>query len=269
MIHGDNNTMNISFKWIGGATWILRAGSITIACDPVLCPAGHMQDYKYFKTKRRTGPVYDKADFKNITLWLLTHNHEDHLDSYGSEVIQKDATVIADKGLTAFLKKEAFPDARILKWNEKTVVEKNDMAITVTAVPAIHAKKAFLSGAIGNGNGYLLEIASRNSRYVAYVTGDAVYRRNIRERAGIPPIDLIIANAGAAKIGTSLPGLLIGRITNSIHDLKRMYSELKPKRLIPVHWGTFTHYTESIPPDAFINHGGITTVNAGEWTPLS
>ena len=37
--------MDVRFKWIGGATWLLEVGDVRIGCDPVLCPMGTVQDY--------------------------------------------------------------------------------------------------------------------------------------------------------------------------------------------------------------------------------
>ena len=56
--------MNVEFKWIGGATWILDVQGLRIACDPVLCPAGTVQDYGFFSSKRLNDPVFADDDFE-------------------------------------------------------------------------------------------------------------------------------------------------------------------------------------------------------------
>jgi N-acyl-phosphatidylethanolamine-hydrolysing phospholipase D len=118
--------MKISFKWIGGATWILQIDNLKIACDPVLCEEGHIQDYKYFKTKRLNNPVYDKADFKNINLWLLTHNHEDHIDPPGFKMINKDSAIISHIGCRRYFRNDIFKDLRFLSWNEESEISFDD-----------------------------------------------------------------------------------------------------------------------------------------------
>lgn len=38
-----------------------------------------------------------KLEFNNINIWLLTHNHEDHIDEQGLELIDDNALVIINK----------------------------------------------------------------------------------------------------------------------------------------------------------------------------
>jgi L-ascorbate metabolism protein UlaG (beta-lactamase superfamily) len=37
--------MEIIFHWIGGATFVMTIGNLNIACDPVLCEKGEIQDF--------------------------------------------------------------------------------------------------------------------------------------------------------------------------------------------------------------------------------
>jgi L-ascorbate metabolism protein UlaG (beta-lactamase superfamily) len=260
--------MNITFKWIGGATWILQVNDIKIACDPVLCPEGHIQDYKFFKTERLNNPVYDGSDFKNVNLWLLTHNHEDHIDKYGMQMIEKDSVIISHKGLESLFNKNKYTGLKFLNWGEETEISANDINIKIRAVPAVHAKNILPGIAVGNGNGYLLEITWRVLLFRIYVTGDAVYNKKIVKHIGNANIDLIISNAGSAMAGKSFMSRVIGRITNNISDIKKMNSDLKPEMLIPVHWGTFSHYTEILTPDSFNKSGNIKVLNPGETINL-
>jgi len=256
--------MNINFKWVGGATWILRINNFKIACDPVLCPEGHIQDYKYFKTRRLNSPQYSESDFENVNLWLLTHNHEDHIDKYGFKLINRNSTIISHKSLRTCFKKDVYKDLRFLGRNDDSEILINGINIKIRALPAIHAKKALLSSIVGNGNGYLLDIAGDDSQYRIYVTGDSVYNKSMNKHIAISNIDLIIANAGSAMIGKSLLSQVIGRITNNVSDIIKMNAKLHPKILIPVHWGTFTHYYEIITPESLVKYDNIKIVNVGE-----
>ena len=242
----------------------MQVDRIKIACDPVLCPKGHIQDYKYFKTRRLNDPQYSESDFKDVNVWLLTHNHHDHIDKYGYKLIDKNTTIIAHKGLEVFFKKGIYNGIKFLGWNEATEILINGINIRIKALPAIHAKKALFGGMIGNGNGYLLDIAKDDSRYCVYVTGDAVFNSSIKKHIGTSNIDLIIANAGSAMAGKSSLSRSIGRITNNIDDIKDMNAELNPKMLIPVHWGTFSHYYETITHESFNKYGNIKILNVGE-----
>ncbi len=247
----------------------MQIDTIKIACDPVLCPKDHIQDYKYFKTKRLNAPVFDESELRNVNLWLLTHNHEDHIDKYGIKMIDTNASIVSHESLKSYLKKDIYKNVQFLKWNQNTAFSFSGISVAVKAVPAIHARNKLLGNQIGNGNGYLLEISKGKFDYSVYITGDSVYSQGTRNYLGSSNIDLIIANAGAAMVGKSLLSRIIGRITNNSNDIKRMITELHPGVLIPVHWGTFSHYSEAINSDTFKNYHNVKLVNIGEGVTLS
>jgi len=199
-----------------------------------------------------------------VNIWLLTHNHQDHIDRYGFKLIDKNSTIISHEGLRAYFKKDNYNDIRFLGWDKDTAILINGINIKIRALPAIHAKKASFGGMIGNGNGYLLDIARNDSRYCIYVTGDAVYNRSIKKHIRTSNLDLVIANAGSAMVGKSFISPVIGRITNNISDIVDMNAELNPGMLIPVHWGTFSHYRETITRESFNNYDNIVILNVGE-----
>ena len=261
--------MDISFKWIGGATWILRVGDFKIACDPVLCPEGHVQDYKYFRTRRLNGPAYDGSDFKNVNLWLLTHNHEDHLDGYGLKLIDGESAIVSHKSLRPHFRDEKFKNITYPGWGRETDFSSGGTSFNIRAVPAIHAKKKFLSGKIGNGNGYIIKIARDDFKYNIYITGDSVFSRGMKKYFKNTDLDLIIVNAGSAMLGRSFLSSVIGRITDNINDIIKMNAALKPKKIIPVHWGTFSHYSEKITPGSFDEQDNIIVLGVGESVVLS
>ncbi|MBN1498635.1 MAG: MBL fold metallo-hydrolase [Spirochaetes bacterium] len=244
----NSNTFNYNFKWIGGATWILRIAGVKIACDPVLCSEGTIQDYRYFKSERMTAPHYDKKDFEDVDLWLLTHNHEDHIDSPGMEVINPDKKIIAHKSHQKLSLIKAMDDIIYMDGFKKEMqfLSIKGVDIKITSIPAIHAKRKFFSSLIGNGNGYILEIEKDKNRFAAYVTGDSVFDKKHAERYLPQKMNLVIANAGCAEIGTSLLADVIGRVTNDNNDIFRLNDFINPEVLIPVHWGTFSHYREPV-----------------------
>ncbi len=260
--------MQINFKWIGGATWILNIDDIKIACDPVLCPKGHIQNYKYFKTTRLNDPVFNRSDFKDVNIWLLTHNHEDHIDEFGLKIINNESIIVAHRNLKSGFNNDMYRNIKYLGWNEQTTYSINDIILKIRSIPAIHAKKKFISSKIGNGNGYILEIIKHKLKYNIYVTGDSVYSKSVKKYFNKIDLDLIIANAGSAMAGRSFISYVIGRITNNTGDLIKLNSALNSKALIPVHWGTFSHYTEIIDKDSFKEYKNIRFMNVGESITL-
>ena len=251
-----------SFKWIGGATWVLNLENIKIACDPVLCSKGHVQNYGYFKSTRLTEPVYSKDDFSQIDIWLLSHAHEDHIDAKGLSVIDTNSRIISHKSLKKILRN--YKNVNYQEWHSKIELNIDDFRVVITAIPAYHAKKIVLSPLIGNGNGYLIEINKTLFSYNIYVTGDSVFNNNIPDRLKNMRIDLAIVNCGSAMIGDSALSKFIGRITNNSDDLNKLVLSINPQITIPVHWGTFSHYKESILADSIKKNSKVKVISEGE-----
>jgi L-ascorbate metabolism protein UlaG (beta-lactamase superfamily) len=248
------------FKWIGGATWIIQIDGIKIACDPVLCPKGSVQDYKYFKSTRIEKPEYSEYDFKDIDIWLLTHGHEDHFDQKGSEKITNSRVIAHHSILKSPYSLNMHLDT--LNWGEEVNLTIRGINIEIKAVPAYHSKRQIFSSIVGNGNGYLIKVSNDKSSTVIYITGDAFYSEKVRKYVDLP-IDYIIVNAGSARIGNKVLSRIIGRITNNKNDIIELTGILNPKIIIPVHWGTFTHYMEVLEPCDFEQDKRIKLVKPG------
>ena len=232
--------METHLKWVGGATWVLNVGKIKIACDPVLCAKGAVQDYRFFKSERLDKPVYTRDDFKGVDFWLITHPHEDHLDMRGLAVIG-DAPIVSPVPLG---KKK---NTTVLKWGDTHLMDiPGKGSIGITAIPAIHSIHSLLGGMIGNGNGYLLGYDDGNGAYNIYVSGDTlIHGRVVRALMG-KPVDLAILNTGNAVLGGGLLSRIAGRITMNKKDVAKFDRLFHPKTILPVHWGTFSHYRETM-----------------------
>jgi len=250
--------MNIIFYWIGGATFILSIGNLQIACDPVLCEKGTIQDYFWFKSARIEEPVYNEKDFDNIDLWLITHNHEDHLDSIGLSKISNRTSVVSNKNASKKLQKKGLNDLTILSWGETKKYSLKDYEIEVEAIPAIHGINPLSALFAGKVNGYYLTISNGKEKVRIYITGDTVYKNRIIKTFESRKIDLLIPNMGAAKQGSWIMTLTLNSTM-----LKKMISRLNPKTIIPVHYGTFEHYKEPIETIRNINDERIKFVEVG------
>jgi L-ascorbate metabolism protein UlaG (beta-lactamase superfamily) len=233
--------MELKFNWIGGATFVLSIGNLNIACDPVLCPEGTVHDFFWFKSKRLEAPVYNAETFKNIDLWLITHNHEDHLDKIGLSKINTQSTVICNPNSTGILKKNGINDLNVLNWHSIQKLCIKGYEISIEAIPAIHGINPLSALFAGKVNGYYLSIAYKNEKVRIYITGDTVYKDKVINALKGKEIDLLIPNMGAAKQES-----WIMTLTLNAAMLRKMIAVLHPKYLIPVHFGTFEHYVEPV-----------------------
>lgn len=255
--------MEITFNWIGGATIILTVGNLNIAIDPVLCERGIVQDYFWFKSERIEKPIYSETDFDNIDLWLITHNHEDHLDSIGLSKISDSVKIFCNKNSSRLLKENGKNDLAILDWKQTSNLSVKDYQIEIEAIPAIHGINPLSALLAGKVNGYFLTISNGVENIKIYITGDTVYKNKIIKSLEGKEIDLLIPNMGAAKQGSWIMAL-----TLNAKMLEKMISKLNPKIVIPVHYGTFRHYIEPVEKVKEINDERIKIVNVGTKTKL-
>jgi N-acyl-phosphatidylethanolamine-hydrolysing phospholipase D len=251
--------MDIIFHWIGGATFVMTIGNLNIACDPVLCEKGEIQDYFWFKSKRLEEPMYDEKTFSNIDLWLITHNHEDHLDSIGLSKIESDCTVVSNGNASKKLVEKGIIDLTVLNWHKSKKFSIKGYEIEVEAIPAIHGVNPLSAFFAGKVNGYYLTISKGKEQVSVYITGDTVYKNKVVNSLSGKAIDLLIPNMGAAKEGS-----WIMTLTLSAKMLKKMIVKLNPTTVIPVHYGTFEHYKEPLEKIMNIKEDRIKFVKIGE-----
>lgn len=255
--------MDVYFYWIGGATFVLSIGDLKIACDPVLCDKGNIQNYTYFKSKRIEAPVFDENTFQNIDIWLITHNHQDHLDNLGLSKIENTSVVVSNANASTKIKKNGISNLTVLTWNMTKTFKIKGFEITIEAVPAIHGVNPLSALLAGVGNGYYLCISKGNSKVRIYITGDTVYKNKVMKWMNGKEIDLMIPNMGAAKQNT-----WIMTLTLNAKMLKQIISKLNPKLVVPVHYGTFEHYNESVIEIEKLNNEKIKLVKTGNSIQL-
>lgn len=255
--------MNVRFKWIGGATFILWVGNLKIAVDPVLCPEGTIQDYGWFKSKRLQAPSYDNDDFKNIDIWFITHSHEDHLDKHGKTKIADTSQIVCDGKTARQLTTEGKTNIRVLNWFEKCRFTIRHNHITVEAIPAIHGINPVTALLAGKVNGYFLTFENENQRIAVYITSDTVWKRKLIKALNGRHVDILIPNMGAAKQGS-----WIMTLTLSAKMLQKLIRLLTPQYTIPVHFAAFQHYVEPVEKIKALNEPSLRIFRPGETATL-
>jgi len=256
--------MELTFTWIGGATWVLEIQGIRIACDPVLCPAGTIQHYGFFSSTRLNEPVFTPHDFHRIELWLITHAHEDHLDDHGVRHIAHDVNIVTHANAVKPLENTGHTNLRVLRWGEQQILRIRDISVTVEAIPAIHGPNPLVAFFAGGVNGYWLTVQTESQGMEIFVTGDTVLHprllRTIRGRHA----DILIPNLGAAKQDSWM-----GPLTLSADMLDELLKTLTPNICIPVHFGTFEHYIEPISEVEAWNNPDILILQPGQRHRIS
>jgi len=250
--------MQIRFKPVGGATFILSTGKLKIAVDPVLCEKGTVQDYAWFKSERLEAPVFTDDDFNDVDLWLITHSHADHLDDAGISCISREAAVICDRKSLKILYKNEISNCTPLSHHQIHELELKRYKIKIEAVPSIHGVSPLSAFLAGNVNGYYLQISQGKENLFIYLTSDTVYKKKIIRKMFGRKIDMLIPNMGAAMQGTWIMAL-----TLNSDMLRKMIMKLDPSIVLPVHYGTFRHYKEPVDKIRELNNERIRIIPAG------
>ncbi len=228
--------------WIGHATFLLKLGNTTIITDPVFSKnAGPL----IFGPKRYTEPALNLNELPKIDLFLLTHNHYDHQDmSTIRKFPYKDTKVLTALKLGKYFTKHHFKNVQELDWYQE--VKFNDLKITF--LPAVHWSKRSLTDTNKTLWGsFLIEYAGKKI-FFACDTGYGNIYKKIGKEFG--PIDLTMINIGAYDFRPMFEKSIYH---TSPEEALQAAQDLKSKKVLGTHWGTFVLSLEPImePPKRF------------------
>ena len=228
--------------WIGHATFLIKLGNKTIITDPVFSKnAGPL----IFGPKRYTEPALNLNELPKIDLFLLTHNHYDHQDmSTIRKFPYKDTKVFTALKLGKYFTKHHFKNVQELDWYQE--VKFNDLKITF--LPAVHWSKRSLTDTNKTLWGsFLIEYAGKKI-FFACDTGYGNIYKKIGKEFG--PIDLTMINIGAYDFRPMFEKSIYH---TSPEEALQAAQDLKSKKVLGTHWGTFVLSLEPImePPKRF------------------
>ena len=213
--------------WIGHATFLIKLGSTTIITDPYFSKnAGPI----IFGPKRYVKPAITLNDIPETDLFLLTHNHYDHLD-YGTikNFPFKNSKVLAPLKLGRYFIKNGFNDVEEMDWYQETRV--NDL--TITMLPAIHWSKRTLTDTNKTLWGsYLIEYKGIKL-FFACDTGYGNIYKELGEKYG--PVDLTLINIGAYNFRPMFEKSIYHTTPEEALNIGQ---NLKSKKVLGMHWGT-------------------------------
>ena len=237
--------------WINHASFILNLGSITIVTDLITAPnAGPA----FLGPRRYTPPALNLNQLPKIDLWLNTHLHFDHLSL--SDVRNfpfKSAKVLVPLNNSSYFKKNNFKDVQELDWFDSIKI--NDELI-ITLVPAQHwntrSLLPFGPGATDKAlwGSFLINYKGKKL-FFSCDTGYSNIYKMMGEKFG--GVDIFFINAGAYNFD-AVSGVKDKSIfhTNPEEALQAA-KDLKAKKIIPMHYGSFILGLEGQNSDGQIN----------------
>ena len=231
--------------WIGHATYLIKLGDTTIITDPVF---EKNMGPLIFGPKRFVDPAINLKEIPEVNLFLLTHNHYDHLSTRTIQRFPyKKAKVLAPLKLGKYFTRNGFSDVNEMDWYDEIKV--NDLKITF--VPAVHWSKRSLWDTNKTlwGN-FIIEYKNKKILF-ACDTGYGNIYKELGEKYG--PIDLTFINIGAYNFYP-----IAQKKDKSIYhanpeEALNIAQDLKSKKVLGMHWGTVVLSLEPImePPKRF------------------
>ena len=229
--------------WIGHATYLIKLGDATIITDPVFSKnAGPL----IFGPDRFTEPALKLDEIPKTNLFLLTHNHYDHQDMRTIKRFPfKDAKVLIPLKLGKYFTPYKFQDVNEMDWYDEINVNNN---LKVTFLPAVHWSKRSLTDTNKTlwGN-FLIEYKGKKI-FFACDTGYGDIYKELGEKYG--PIDIAMINIGAYNFKPMFDKSIYH---TTPEEALNVAQDLKSKKVIGTHWGTFVLSLEPImePPIRF------------------
>lgn len=236
--------MSDALTFWGSATTTLEVGGLRLLTDPVLDPAGT----RFAGAATPLGPRYAYRSLgasaatpealRGADAVLLSHDqHGDNLDAGGREVARTARLVVTTPAAARRLRAAGFGEVRGLAPWEATALSGG---LRVTAVPARHGARgtAWLTGPV---TGFWLE---RPGGGPIYLTGDTRWWGGLGAAlARLGPPALAVVHLGAARFGLG-PWRNALRFSMDAADAVALARALGPRRLVPVHFEAWSHFTE-------------------------
>ena len=232
--------------WIGHATFLIKLGKTTIITDPVFSKnAGPL----VFGPKRYTEPALKLNEIPKTDLFLLTHNHYDHQDMMTIRRFPfKGAKVMLPLNLGKYFTRNGYRDVNEMDWYDEIKVNEN---LKVTLLPAVHwSKRSFTDTNKTLWGNFLIEYKEKKILF-ACDTGFGNIYKDLGNKFG--PIDLTLINIGAYNFYPIMPYKDKSAYHTNPEEALSVAKDLKSKKVIGMHWGTFVLSLEPImePPVRF------------------
>ena len=232
--------------WIGHATFLIKLGDTTIITDPIFSKnAGPL----IFGPKRFTEPALKLNEIPKTDIFLLTHNHYDHQDMMTIRRFPfKNSKVLLPLNLGKYFTRNSYRDVNEMDWYDKIEINKN---LKITFLPAVHWSKRSLTDTNKSLWGsFLIEYKSIKLLF-GCDTGVGNIYKDIGNKYG--PIDLTFINIGAYNFYPIMPYKDKSVYHTNPEEALDVAQNLKSKKVIGMHWGTFVLSLEPImePPLRF------------------
>jgi L-ascorbate metabolism protein UlaG (beta-lactamase superfamily) len=222
-----------SLTFVGTATTLIRLGTFTVLTDPNFLHRGQRAYLgKGLWSRRLTEPALQASDLPELDAVVLSHLHGDHFDRIARARLSKEQPVFTTLSAADRLTKWGFEAVGMSPWDSQ-VIARDDEALTIHALPAIHAR-GLMGALLPPVMGSLLEHrVSGEVHHRLYISGDTLTGEHISEIGRRhPDIDTVVVHLGGTRV-------LMHTVTmdgvQGVDFLRRS----QPRQAIPVHYDDY------------------------------
>lgn len=214
--------------WFGHSSYFIQVDGKTILVDPVF--SGNASPVSFTTKAYKGSDAYTVDDFPEIDFLFISHDHWDHLDYETILALKpKVRKVITGLGTGEHLEYWGYDTAIIEEKDWHDEVNLND-GFTVTLTPARHFSGRGLSRNKALWTSFVLQTPTMR----LFLGGDSGYDYFFKEIGDTyGPFDLAILECGQYNEYWKYIHMMPEQVVKAA-------TELKTKKLMPVHWGKFS-----------------------------
>lgn len=225
MVHNDGAALRgarrPALTFVGHATYLVQLAGRSILTDPVL-------SRRVVVVPRHRPPGLSPAALPKIDIVTVSHNHMDHMDAPSLRGLGPDVTFLCPSGLRGWFERAGLRKVVEFAWWQQEEIG----GVRFTFVPAQHwSRRGLLDTDQTLWGGFVME----GEGVRVYHSGDTAYFngfREIGERAGT-------IDAALLPIGAYEPRWFMRPQHMNPLDATQAFLDLKARRLVAMHWGTF------------------------------
>ncbi|MCS7008516.1 MAG: MBL fold metallo-hydrolase, partial [Chthoniobacterales bacterium] len=208
----------LAITWIGHASFLIQTHRQNLLIDPNWA--------RWLKiVKRLRHPGISIGDLPPIDLVLVSHAHFDHLDRRSLRAVADGQPIIVPENVGGLEKRLGFkPVVELTRWETFSLGE-----IRVTLTPVQHWGARVLHDSHRGFGGFLIEHRGR----VIFHAGDTAYFSGFCEIGERAEIEIALLPIGAYDNFSQC------NVHMNPEEAIRAFLELRAKKLIPMHYGTF------------------------------
>lgn len=257
-----------TLTFVGTATTVIRLGSFTLLTDPNFLHRGQRAYLgKGLWSKRLTEPALGIGDLPPLDAVVLSHLHGDHFDRVARRRLSRDQPVVTTTAAARRLERWGFTTSGLRTWESETL-HRGDESLTVTAMPAVHARGvmgALLPPVMGS---VLEHRVGSDVRRRVYLSGDTLTGEHLTEVARRhPDLDVAVVHLGGTRV-------LFHTVTMDAPQGVEFLRTVRARQTVPVHHDDYGVFRD--PLSRFLQlarsqglDAGLTVVERGDTVPLA